>query len=55
VAATDARRATKQAFPAVGQRLIAATDDTLALSFTGPSKGKVQAARKHLQRELNGR
>ena len=52
-AAIDARRVTKQAFPAIGQRLIAAADGALALSFTGPSKGKVQAARKRLQRELD--
>lgn len=51
-AAADARSATKQAFPAIGQRLIAAADGALALNFTGPSKGKVQAARKRLQREL---
>ena len=52
LSAAAARRATRQAFPMVAQRLLPSPDGALTLSFCGLSKGKVQRARKMLQREL---
>ena len=52
--AVDARRKVKSDYPAVAQRLTAAGDGDgeVMLTFTGTSKGKVQGARKALQRAL---
>ena len=50
--AAEARRKVKADYPAVSQRLTAAGDGEVMLTFTGPSKGKVQGARKALQRAL---
>ncbi len=50
--AVDARRKVKAGYPTVTQRLTAAGDGDVMLTFTGPSKGKVQGARKALQRAL---
>ncbi len=48
----QARKRTRAKHPAVLQRLIAAVDGSVALSLSGASKGKVQAARKSLQAAL---
>ena len=50
--AADARRKVKADYPTVVQRLTAASEGEVMLTFTGPSKGKAQAARKALQRAL---
>lgn len=50
--AADARRKVKADFPTVVQRLTAASDGSVMLTFTGTSKGKAQGARKALQRAL---
>lgn len=53
--AADARRAAREAYPMVMQRLIGAANGEVMLSFEGPSRGKTQDARKLLQRELGRR
>ncbi len=50
--AAGARRITRREFPTVIQRLVAAPEGSVALVLEGPSRGKTQAARKLLQREL---
>lgn len=50
--AADARRKVKTDYPAVLQRLTAASDGEVMLTFTGTSKGRAQGARKALQRAL---
>lgn len=52
-AAAGARRKVKLDYPAVEQRLIAAGDGEIMLTFTGTSKAKAQGARKALQRALS--
>ena len=51
--AIGARRKVKSDYPAVAQRLTAAGDGEVMLTFTGTSKGKAQGARKALQRALS--
>ncbi len=53
VQAVEARRKAKSDYPTVAQRLTAAGDGEVMLSFTGTSKGKAQGARKALQRALS--
>ena len=50
--AADARRKVKADYPSVAQRLTAASDGDVMLTFTGTSKGKTQGARKALQRAM---
>ena len=50
--AAAARRKVKADYPTVAQRLTAANDGEVMLTFTGTSKGKAQGARKALQRAL---
>ena len=50
--AADARRKIKTDYPTVVQRLTAAGNGDVMLTFTGMSKGKTQSARKALQRAL---
>lgn len=50
--AADARRKVKADYPTVLQRLTAASDGQVMLTFTAASKGKAQGARKALQRSL---
>lgn len=50
--AIEARRKVKADYPAVSQRITAAGDGEVMLTFTGPSKSKVQGARKALQRAM---
>ena len=50
--AVDARRKVKLSYPTVAQRITAAGDGEVMLTFTGASKGKTQGARKALQRAL---
>lgn len=50
--AASARRAAREAYPTVLQRLIGAAGGEVMLSFEGPSRGKAQGARKLLQRTL---
>lgn len=50
--AAAARRKVKADYPTVAQRLTAASDGEVMLTFTGTSKGKAQGARKALQRAL---
>jgi hypothetical protein len=51
---SQARHLARAKHPAVRQRLVAAADGSVALSLSGASKGKVQAARKSLQAALRG-
>ncbi len=53
--AIEARRKVKSDYPTVAQRLAAAGDGEVMLTFTGASKGKAQGARKALQRALAAR
>lgn len=53
--AVEARRKVKSDYPEVAQRLTAASDGEVMLTFTGTSKGKAQGARKALQRALAAR
>ena len=50
--AAEARRSAKSRYPTVIQRLTHAGEGEVMLTFTGTSKGKVQGARKALQRAL---
>ena len=50
--AVAARRSVKADYPTVVQRLTAAGEGDIMLTFTGTSKGKAQRARKALQRAL---
>ncbi len=50
--AANARTEVKAEYPKVAQRLTAAGNGEVMLTFYGSSKGKVQAARKALQRAL---
>jgi hypothetical protein len=50
--AVDARRKAREDFPSVAQRLTAATDGQVMLTFSAASKSKAQAARKAMQRAL---
>lgn len=52
VASANARQQAKLKHPAVLQRVIGATGGDVSLRLSGPSKGKVQAARKALQAAL---
>jgi hypothetical protein len=50
--AASARRAARDAYPMVMQRLIGGTHGEVMLALEGPSRGKTQGARKLVQREL---
>jgi len=52
-AAAAARSQLKTEFPLIAQRITAHTGGGVALTLTGPSKGKVQQARKALQQRLS--
>lgn len=50
--AASARRAAREAYPMVMQRLIGGSNGEVMLALEGPSRGKTQSARKLVQRKL---